>query len=198
MNLKLEMISDEELAQQAANGDRDAFDAIVCRYSRPLGQFILSRTAVMQDAEDIVQETFLRFYESIQSFDGRYSLKNWLYTIAYRISVSAYRRKRPVLLSQEMLQQQVDTAAQSEAAGEGLWNVVRDMKPDDHTVLWLRYKQDMEIDEIAKIMKKTKTGVRVHLHRARTRLADKIRAAEACSSAPTGNPAHAVFAERVK
>ena len=105
MNNNFNRIKDEELARLAAEGDHGAFDEIVRRYCRPLAQFIMKRTGVFQDAEDVVQETFLRFYQNIRSFDSRYPLKNWLYTIAYRVSISAYRRKRPVMLSQETIQQ---------------------------------------------------------------------------------------------
>ncbi|MBL7214368.1 MAG: RNA polymerase sigma factor [Phycisphaerae bacterium] len=174
MDYKLDTITDEELAQLAAEGDRAAFDEIVRRYCRPLVQFVAGRTAVFQDAEDIVQETFLRYYRNIGSFDNHYSLKSWLYTIAYRTCVSAYRKKRPIPLSQEAIRQMSDTSTKAEPTGDGIWSLVRDMKPEDHTVLWLRYKQDMDIDEIAKIMKKTETSVRVHLHRARNRLAKRI------------------------
>ena len=176
MNNNFDRIKDEELARLAAEGDHAAFDEIVRRYCRPLVQFIMKRTGVFQDAEDVVQETFLRFYQNIDSFDNRYSLKNWLYTIAYRVSVSAHRKKRPTLLSQEAIQQRADASVEAEPTDSGIWATVREMKPDDYIVLWLRYKQDMKIEEIAQVMNKTKTGVRVHLHRARNRLAKKINA----------------------
>lgn len=167
-------ITDETLARLAAAGDRTAFDAIVRRHCRPLVQFVAGRMGSFQDAEDVVQETFLKVFQHIGSFDNHYAFKSWLFTIAYRLSVSAYRRKRPTVLDQETLGQFSDTSPQAASGEDDLWAVVRQMKPDDYTVLWLRYKQEMEMDQIAKVMKKTKTGVRVHLHRARNRLAEKI------------------------
>lgn len=167
-------ITDEALARLAAAGDRTAFEEIVSRYCRPLVQFIAGRMGSFQDAEDVVQETFLKVFQHIGSFDNRYAFKSWLFTIAYRLSVSTYRRKRPVVLEQEALGQFTDTSAQGPSDGDEIWDVVSRMKPDDYTVLWLRYKQEMDMEQIAKVMKKTKTGVRVHLHRARNRLAEKI------------------------
>lgn len=174
MDQQSETVTDEALAKEAARGDRAAFDEIVRRYGRLLVQFIAGRTGCFQDAEDIVQETFLRSYQHIGSFDGRYSLKNWLYTIAYRVAVSMYRKKQPLALPQETMREMTDVTADEKPQGSGIWAVVQAMKPDDHTVLWLRYKQELDIEQIAAIMGKSQTGVRVHLHRARNRLAKKI------------------------
>jgi len=198
MNNNFDRIKDEELARLAAGGDRAAFDEIIRRYCRPLVQFVASRTAVFQDAEDVVQETFLRFYQNILLFDDRYSLKNWLYTIAYRVAVSTYRKKRPMLLSQEAIQQRADVPVEAEPADTGLWAIVKEMKPDDCTILWLRYKQDMKIEEIAQVMNKTKTGVRVHLHRARNRLAKIINTDKIPVVASNDNQRREVLVERAE
>ena len=55
-----------------------------------------------------------------------------------------------------------------------IWQAASKMSPEAYTILWFRYKQDMQIDEIARVMKKTKVGVRVKLHRARRQLAAQI------------------------
>jgi RNA polymerase sigma-70 factor, ECF subfamily len=168
-------VTDETLAKKAARGDRAAFDQIVRRYTRLLIQFVVPRTACYQDAEDIVQETFLRSFVNIGSFDGRFSFKNWLYTIAYRVTVSKFRKKQPVTMSQETIQRMTgDEPAESRPETGGIWDLVRGLKPDDYSILWLRYKQEMDIEQIAAIIGKSCNGVRVHLHRARNRLAKKI------------------------
>jgi len=169
-------ISDEILAARAADGDRAAFDTLVRRYARPLLQYVAARTGSVQDAEDIVQETFMRSYQHIDSFDGSYPLKNWLYTIAYRTAVSAFRRKRPLVVSQETVAKLADTPADPPGIQSGIWSLAGQLKPDDYTVLWLRYKQEMKVEEIAHVMNKTQSGVRVHLHRARNRLAERLEA----------------------
>lgn len=190
-------ITDETLARRTAAGDRTAFDAIVRRYCRPLVQFVAGRTGSLQDAEDIVQDTFLRAYQRIGSFDNRYAFKSWLFTIAYRLSISAYRRKRPAVVEHETLCRLSDTREKTAPDGEEIWAVVREMKPDDYTVLWLRYKQEMDMGQIAKVMRKTKTGVRVHLHRARNRLAEKIGFSQDLTATECGLKRE-IFLERTK
>jgi RNA polymerase sigma-70 factor (ECF subfamily) len=174
MKEDVEQMTDEELACSSAGGDRAAFDQIVRRYTRPLADFVAARTSTFQDAEDIVQDTFLRAYTNIESFDQRYALKNWLFTIAYRLVVSAYRKKRPGQLTLKAADSIAIEPAKESTSIDWIWQAASELSPQTYTILWLRYKQDMQIDEIARIMKKTKVGVRVKLHRARKQLAAQI------------------------
>lgn len=165
--------TDSELARRAAEGDRAAFEAVVRRYSRPLAEFAAGKTNTVQDVEDVVQETFLRAYANIGTFDVRYSLKNWLFTIAYRLIISGYRKKQPKACDGRAF------AAMEEKNGDRveidwLWELAEQMGQDVHSALWLRYKQDLEIADIARVMNKTQIGVRVLLHRARRRLAERV------------------------
>ena len=165
--------TDEELARTVACGGRAAFEEIVQRHCRSLTVFAVSKTGTLQDAEDIVQETFLRAYQNINSFNSRYSLQNWLFTIAYRLIVSEYRKKRPQRLSDEAAAQLAADASDSQE-NQWLWQLARELGTEAFNALWLRYKQDMTTSEIAQVMKKTKIMVRVLLHRSRKRLAKKI------------------------
>lgn len=174
MSQTYQHLSDEGLVRAAACGDRTAFDTIVQRYCRSLAGFAAARCRTVQDAEDIVQETFLRAFSNLTSYDPSYPFKNWLFTIAYRLIISAYRRKKPASLSHESAQETIAHEQPEQPDNEWLWNVIQTLKDDDQTVLWLRYKQDMEIEDIAKIMSVSKTSIRVKLHRARGRLVRQI------------------------
>lgn len=184
--------TDQAVARAAAAGDRAAFDEIVRRYMRPLLEFASARTSV-QNAEDIVQETFLRAYQNITAYSERYTLKSWLFTIAWRQIISLYRKKQPDSLAQDPVSPPAASADSPDA--EWLWKAARTMGQDYYTVLWLRYQQQMSTDEIAQVMRKSKIGVRVLLHRARNRLKSRI---SQTTSIPIGRPrsSAAVLAER--
>lgn len=169
---------DEALARLAASGDRAAFNELVRRYCQPLAEFAAARLTTFQDAEDIVQETFLRAYMSINSFDPAYSLKNWLFTIAYRLVVSEYRKKRPARLSEQAAEALTEDSPADSPQTRRLWEEVRNLKAGDCDILWLRYKQNMEIADIAAVMGKSASSIRVQLHRARRRLAKKMNRAD--------------------
>jgi RNA polymerase sigma-70 factor (ECF subfamily) len=167
--------SDIQLAAAAPSGSRAAFEEIVRRYCRPISQFIIYKTQNLQDTEDLVQETFLRAYQNIDTFDAGNSLKNWLFTIAYHLVVSHYRRKKVRLVEEQHLHDIPAAPAQFYENADWLWNTVSQMEQDSQTVLWLHYKQDMVVQDIARIMKRSPAAVRVLLHRARKRLEKKIR-----------------------
>ncbi|MHC4152872.1 MAG: RNA polymerase sigma factor [Planctomycetota bacterium] len=166
-------MTDTQLARSVDCGDQAAFDEIVRRYCRPLTLFAVGRIGSVHDAEDIIQETFLRAYQNMDSFNTLYSLKNWLFTIAYRLIVSDYRKKRPKLLSDEAVAQ-LPAKQPGLQENQWLWQVTQKLGPQAFTALWLRYKQQMSTSEIAQIMNKTKIMVRVLLHRSRIRLAEHI------------------------
>lgn len=166
-------MTDKELARATISGGRAEFEQIIQRYSNPLTMFALTRTGNFQDAEDIVQETFLQAYKNIDLFDNSYSLKNWLFTIAYRQIVSGYRKKKPEQLPEDA-PNYLESEKKSNVQNKWIWRAAGQLGADSFTALWLRYKQEMTTEEISHIMNKTKIMVRVLLHRARKRLAKQI------------------------
>lgn len=82
-------------------GDRDAFRSIVERYSDMLFRLAYRITSNEADAEEIVQETFLRAYRKLDSFDGRSSVSTWLFRIATNCSLDLLDRRKtqPQLLA---------------------------------------------------------------------------------------------------
>jgi len=168
------------------------------RYSRPLSEFAAVKTNTIQDAEDIVQETFLRAYLNLNVFDTRYSLKNWLFTIAYRLIISGYRKKQVPTVDNGALSSVTANTEEATAPMDWLWDAALEMGEPIHTVLWLRYKQDLDISQIAQVMNKTKIGVRVLLHRARRRLAERIESLAEEDRAGAWMPPRPLVIERTK
>ena len=171
--------TDEELAREARAGSRRSFEELTCRYKRRLFVFLRPRLASDEDAEDMVQDTFLKLYRNIDGYDPAYRFSTWLYTSAGRLAIDAFRKggaaaRNTVALTPEM--QIADPAARPEAGseGSGLWEAARALGGDRYRVLWLRYGEDMSIEEIAAVVGRTKLAVRVLLHRARTSLAGRL------------------------
>jgi len=87
--------SDDAAVAQARGGDPDAFRVLVERHSHSVFRLAFRMTGNEQDAEDLVQETFLRAYRQLARFDGRASFGTWLYRIAANCSLDLIRvRKR--------------------------------------------------------------------------------------------------------
>jgi RNA polymerase sigma-70 factor (ECF subfamily) len=80
-------------------GDRDAYAAMVDQYSDQLYRLALRMLGNPQEAEDVVQETYLNAFRAIQRFEGRSSLGTWLYRIASNQALMRLRKKQPELVS---------------------------------------------------------------------------------------------------
>ena len=87
--------NDRAFVTKARSGDTDAFRALVERHSRALFRLAFRMTGNAQDAEDVVQDSFLRAYRQLDRFDERASFGTWMYRIAANCSLDLMRvRKR--------------------------------------------------------------------------------------------------------
>ncbi len=171
-------LSDEHLMELVIQGSSDTFERIVRRHRSGLMRFVSTKVYRWQDAEDIVQETFLKVYANRHRFDLSGSLKTWMFTIANNAAISHLRRKkltpesrrdhaRPAMSPAE----QMDLQQQSDA----IWKLAKkSLSENQYTALWLRYREQMDVSQIARVMHKSRSHVRVLLHRARGKLAQLL------------------------
>ncbi len=171
-----EEYSDTELAAEVRNNSLRAFECLAARYQRQLLGFVSAKIASREDAEEIVQDTLIKCYRHINKYNSRYPFKTWLFTIARNNLISRLRRRETVC---EPLQphQEGSTAsspdreiADSELS-ELIWRTAHSLPEDQFTVIWMKYREDMDSREISRVVGKSKVNVRVLLHRARKNLA---------------------------
>lgn len=184
MNRAANNPTDEELATRAGGGERPAFDELVSRYGPRLFHFLRSRSGSDEDVEDLVQESFIKAYRNIGRYDPKRRFSTWIYTVAFRLSISRHRSEgeRTFHLDPERPEHhspgpQEALIRKEEARNAGnIWLLARTLKPDEYKVLWLRYAEDMPTKDIARTMRKSLVGVRVLLHRSRLKLGEKLKA----------------------
>ena len=178
----LSTLSSRQLALRAQGGSLPAFAELVTRYEHRLFNFILRRVNCDADAEDIVQEAFLRAWQSIDRYDPTWEFSTWLYTIARRLAANQYAASRRLALqanptANTASAQSGDPAeivARNEQHGN-LWPTAQRILTDDQrSALWLRYGECMSVQAIANVLGKTRVSVRVILFRARKALADNM------------------------
>ena len=87
----------EELACLAQAGSSESFARLVERFTDPLYNFLALRTPNPADAEELVQETFLRAWHRLDRYDREWRFSTWIFTIAKRLATSGWRRARPWL-----------------------------------------------------------------------------------------------------
>lgn len=169
-------MSAEELARRSQQGCRASFAELVERYAVPLLRFLHHQTNHVHDAEDLVQDTFVRAYGNIDRYRSSYKFSTWLFTIARRLASSRFRSlRRPQVVAETASADPGphEAMAQREAK-RSLWDAARGLSANQYRVLRLRYAEDMSIKEIAQVMGKSQVSVKVLLCRARTQLAQKL------------------------
>ena len=90
-----------EFIARLKKGDRSAFAEMVEQYSTAIYRIGLRFTNNAQDAEDVLQETFIKAYRALPEFEGRSSLATWLYRIAVNESLMTLRKHNPNIVSIE-------------------------------------------------------------------------------------------------
>ncbi len=175
----LSALSSRQLALRAQGRSLPAFTELVTRYEHRLFNFVLRRVNCAADAEDIVQEAFLRAWQSIDRYDPTWEFSTWLYTIARRLAANQYAASRRLALQANPTANTAsapsadpaEIAARNEQHGN-LWPIAQRILTDDQrSALWLRYGECMSVQDIANVLGKTRVSVRVILFRARKALA---------------------------
>jgi RNA polymerase sigma factor (sigma-70 family) len=85
--------SDSELVSQATSGDEDAFAQLVLRYQGTTKSYLYRLAACREDAEDLVQEVWIHVFTRLGTFDGRSSVRSWLFGIATHLAMDHHRAK---------------------------------------------------------------------------------------------------------
>jgi RNA polymerase sigma-70 factor, ECF subfamily len=174
--------SDEELARQTQAGSLSAFEELVYRYERRIYAFVTHCCRNGVDAREVTQETFVRAFQAIAQFDPRRGFASWLFTIARRKAIDHHRATRPTA-SDELILELADNDDPSELLArredqQNLWRLAHEsLSEAQFQVLWLRYAEEMSVAEIARVVSKTQTHVKVILFRARETLGRGLKPA---------------------
>ena len=151
---------------RARQGDSDAFRALVETHSRQVFRLAFRMTGNEQDAEDVVQESFLRAYRQLGRFESRANFGTWLYRIVSNCSVDLMRSKqaRHDQVRGDSLDQEgavelpaansadPERQAQSAEIDRRVQNALRDLSPLERAAFTLRHYEGRSIEEICETL----------------------------------------------
>jgi len=187
----MDKITPNEISLEALiAGDRTEFARLVDEYSSPVYRLGLRMLGNPQDAEDVLQNTFINALTHIQNFEGRSSLATWLYRIASNEALMLIRKKKPEVNLDDVEggdededlkpAQFVDWSGLPEdelLSGEGkkfLDEAIRELPESMRLVFLLRDVEGLSIKETADALNLTETNVKTRLLRARVYLREKL------------------------
>jgi RNA polymerase sigma-70 factor, ECF subfamily len=176
------MLSDEELARQTQAGSLTAFEALVSRYEHRVYAFVAQLCRNATDATDITQDTFVKAFQAISQFNPRHTFAAWLFTIARHKAIDHHRAAPPTADEPAPELPDHNDPAELMATQEerlNLWRVARRaLSETQFQALWLKYAEDLSVAQIARVLHKTQTHVKVLLFRARLRLGRELEHAQ--------------------
>ncbi len=180
--------TDEELIERFQNGDLYAFDLIVKRYKNQLLNFIYRFLGNTVEAEDLVQETFLRVYRNRKAYQKVAKFSTWIYTIAGNLAKTELRkRKRRRFFSISELgyndkdydisdedynpEKDVDGRMKEEIVHKK----IMELSPKFREVILLRDVQQLSYEEISEIVDIPLGTVKSRVNRGRLKLQEKLK-----------------------
>ena len=177
-------LNDNEIISKVLSGDHQAYAGLVNRYQNYVFTLTLRMVKNREDAEEVAQDVFIKAFKYLADFKGASKFTTWLYTIVSNTSISFLRKKKLDIHSLDnenvfaaaanldsgmranMIEQKSKLAMVNEA--------IRLLNPDDAQIITLFYKAEQSLEETAQILGIETNAAKVRLHRARTRLKEKM------------------------
>ena len=176
--------SDSEIISLVLKGDHNAYALLVERYKSYVFTLTFRFTKNREDAEEVSQDIFVKAYRSLADFKGTAKFSTWLYTIVNTTCITFLRKKRLDVRSLD--DERTFEVADSQDSGfranqveqKSRLNMVNRaiamLSPDDAEIITLFYKNEQSLEEIGQILGVEVNTAKVRLHRARTRLKEKM------------------------
>ena len=182
------MLSEQELLSALRRRDADAFTLLFETYSDKIYRLSVGLLENEAEAEGIVQETFLRFFERLDQFEGRSKIGTWLYRVAYNASIDLLRQYQP-LLSMDFVDDEDSLPMPAVFTDWSQWpeGLLTDAEVTDEldkaiaslpekyrAIFILREIEGLSTQETAEITDLSTSAVKVRLHRARLNLRERL------------------------
>lgn len=178
------------LVHRAREGDTTAFNDLVRRYERKIYRLAMNITQNAEDAEDVLQETFLKAYEHLGDFQGNSKFYTWLVRIAVNEALMKLRKRKsdrtvpldePVETGEETVVREIavwdqdpETKYSQEELSGILKEAIESLRPAFRTVFVLRDIEELSTEETAQALGISVPAVKSRLLRARLQLREKL------------------------
>jgi RNA polymerase sigma factor (sigma-70 family) len=175
----MSLTTDQQLIEQTLKGDTSSFGKLVERYQDFVFTIAYRIMKVREEAEEVAQDSFIKAYESLNSFRGESKFSSWLYSIAYRKALDALRKNKKYKASEI-----IDDITEGEVSGiedalhyledeerkKAIQDCILKLSEDEAAIITLYYFQDQSVREISTITGLSEDNIKVKLYRSRKKL----------------------------
>ncbi len=183
--------TEQEFVRRARDGDEAAFAALVDKYNRPILDYCRRLTGDAVAAEDLAQESFVKFYFALSSFELDKPVSPFLYRIAHNHCLDYLRKKKVPTVSLTMEDAETgdevtldvadtklapDELAHRAEVQAAIDDALAAMPPTYRGALVMRYREGLSYEDIAAALGLPLGTVKAHIHRGRLKLQQKLAA----------------------
>ncbi|MBR5850699.1 MAG: RNA polymerase sigma factor [Alistipes sp.] len=172
---------DRQLVESALAGDDVAFAYLSNRYRDAIRQLLVQRVGSDDDADDLLQETFIKVYLHLDRYNPAYTFGQWIYTIARNTFIDFYRRRQEELPIDERFSAPAATTPNPEESVIRLQlrsqidQCLNRLTPRYARLIRMRFLEEYSYEEIAERLEIPLGTVKTQIHRAREQMCDLIR-----------------------
>jgi RNA polymerase sigma-70 factor (ECF subfamily) len=167
------------LIDRVLSGETNLYTELVNRYKSYVYTISLKVLLIRPEAEEAAQDSFIKAFHGLKSFNKQSKFSTWLYRIAFNTAISYKRKNRQAFQSIDhtmIANSQEDTGNLEKTDKKKFLNeAMAKLNEADRTALSLFYLQEFSLEEIGKITGMQPNAVKVKLHRARLRVADELK-----------------------
>jgi RNA polymerase sigma-70 factor, ECF subfamily len=183
-------LSDEELISNALNGEQKAYQDLLFRYQRTVFHIVIKIIRNSEDAQDLVQETFMRAFNTLASYRSEFRFSTWLCKIAANCSIDYLRKKKIKAFSMDKRFETKDGSVEVELEDKSanpeeyflrkqklisIEEAISALPPKYKEVIVYRHHDDKSYEEISRIMNIPIGTVKARIFRARELLKKKLK-----------------------
>ncbi len=184
--MNIRSLSDEELVKQAQDGIVSGFESLVRRYQPRCMRLASGILNNKEEAEEAVQDAFIRVHANIDSFRGDAKFSTWLYKILYNLCYTRLRKKKTfvdISIVEDRYEDRVLNSADCDSGvkileekdiTEKVAQSLIELPGRYKTVMHLYYIEDFTVDRIARILNISASSVKIRLYRGRALLRDIV------------------------
>ncbi len=181
---------DRALVAEALGGGQGAYEQLMAKYREPIHRHVSRMVRDKGQVDDLVQESFIKAFTSLESYSSEYAFSTWLYKIATNHTIDYLRKKKLATFSidqpapgrtDERAYELPDTTyrpdrhVMADQRRERIQEAIDALPPKYHRVIVMRHQQEMSYDEIAEELDLPLGTVKAHIFRARALLYRHLR-----------------------
>ena len=171
--------SQDGTEKRILDGETEYFSVFLDRYSRPLYTLVVQIVGCPEDAEELLQDIFLKTFRNLNRYKGECRFSTWIYRIAYNTAISATRKKKQEFLYIEEntinnvpdeMADNVLAPAETEEQLVRLGMAIDQLSGEEKALITLFYYEEKSMEEIGEVLKLSISNVKVRLHRTRKKI----------------------------